>query len=172
MENKLRDELAESRLEIFRLKERLASVMPTMHKDLSLISLVPKWSGSESSTPLEEFSASIESAARIGNWNENDCREIFVLGLQDPAKSFYNSNFELHAEGVTWEAFKSAFRNRFKNVRTDQYHFTMLQNARQQKNESPQDFADRCRNLAHKTMYKTKTPLRKEYIEKTQSACA
>ena len=67
MENKLRDELTESRLEIASLKEKLASVMPKMHKDLSLISLVPKLSGSESSTPLEEFLASIESAARIGN---------------------------------------------------------------------------------------------------------
>ena len=158
MENKLPDELAESRLEITRLKERLASVMPTMHKDLSLISLVPKWSGSESSTPLEEFLASIESAARIGKWSENDCREIAVLRLQDPAKSFYNSNLELHAEGVTWEAFKFAFRDRLKDVRTDQYHFTRLQNARQQKNESPQDFADRCRKFSSENYVQNKRP--------------
>ena len=71
MENKLRDELAESRLEITRLNERLVSVMPTMHKDLSLISLFSKWSGAESSIPLEEFLASIESAAKIGNWKGN-----------------------------------------------------------------------------------------------------
>ena len=85
VENKLRDELADSRAEIARLKERLASVMPTMHKDLSLISLVPKWSGAETSTPFEKFLSSIETAAKIGNWSENDCLDIAVLRLQDPA---------------------------------------------------------------------------------------
>ena len=74
-------------------------------------------------------------------------------------QSFYNSNLELHAEGVTQEAFKVTFRDRFKDVRTDQYHFTRLQTARQQKNESTQDFADRCRNLAQKTMSKTNDPV-------------
>ena len=69
--------------------------------------------------------------------------------------SFCNSNLELHAEGVTWEWFKFSFRERFKDVRTDQYHFTRLETAKQGKNEIPQYYADRCRNLAQKIMSKT-----------------
>jgi hypothetical protein len=46
------------------------------------------------------------------------------------------------------------FRERFKDVRTDQYHFMRLQTARQAKHEGPQEFADRCRALARKVMCK------------------
>jgi len=46
----------------------MSSGMHTVHKDLSLISLVPKWSGVENATPLEEFLASIEREALIGKW--------------------------------------------------------------------------------------------------------
>jgi hypothetical protein len=59
-----REELAESKAEIARLKDRLSMAMPTVHKDLSLISLVPKWSGAETAAPLEEFLDSIETAAK------------------------------------------------------------------------------------------------------------
>jgi len=40
-----------------------------VHKDLSHISLVPKWSVSESPVSLEEFFENIESAAKIGRWH-------------------------------------------------------------------------------------------------------
>ena len=52
---RLQAELAESKNEIQRLRERLSMDTPTVHKDLSLISLVQKWSGLESAVPLEEF---------------------------------------------------------------------------------------------------------------------
>ena len=60
-----------------------------VHKDLSLVTLVPKWSGSDSSIALEEFLSSIESAAKIGHWSDLDKREIVVLKLTDSAKLFY-----------------------------------------------------------------------------------
>jgi len=59
---KLRQEIAESRAEIEKLRKQMSSGMHTVHKDLSLISLVPKWSGAENATPLE-FLASIDRAA-------------------------------------------------------------------------------------------------------------
>jgi hypothetical protein len=59
-------QLLESEEEITRLKERLSVGVPTVHKDFSLISLVPKWSGSESAILLEEFLQNIESAPKIG----------------------------------------------------------------------------------------------------------
>ena len=62
-EARLFPELQETKAELQRLKERVFSGTPTVHKDLSLVSLVPKWSGSESGIPLEEFLSSIEVAA-------------------------------------------------------------------------------------------------------------
>ena len=94
---KLQAELEQSEAEIVRLRERMSMGLPTVHKDLSLISLIPKWSGSESAVPLEEFLAIVDSAARIGNWDQTDCLEIVALKLADPTKSFHNTCLELHA---------------------------------------------------------------------------
>jgi hypothetical protein len=153
-ENKYRDELAESRAEIARLRERMAAMMPTVHKDLSLISLLPKWSGAEAAAPLEEFLSSIEGAAKMGRWDDANRLQVAILRLSDTAKAFYDAKLELHAEGTTWEEFKTVFRNRFKDPHTDQYHFTRIQTVWQLCNEGPQEFADRCRMLAQKVMCK------------------
>jgi hypothetical protein len=136
-EQRLQSESAEAKTEILRLRERLSLGTPTVNKDLSLISLVPKWSGSEAAVSLEEFISSIELAAKIGRWQDRDNFKIAVLKLTDSAKLFYQGCAELHMQ-----AFKEMFRQRYKDVRTDQYHFMKLQTARQNKNEGPQEFAD------------------------------
>jgi len=53
-EIRVRAELEESKAEIARFKQRMSPDAPTIRKDLSLISLVPKWSGAETSVPLED----------------------------------------------------------------------------------------------------------------------
>ena len=81
-----------------------------------------------------------------------------MMKLAGSAKLFYLGCTELHEEGTTWQMFKDAFRRRYKDTHTDQYHFTKLQTARQARNESPQEFADRCRSLAQKVMGKSDYP--------------
>jgi hypothetical protein len=65
--------------------------LPAVHKDLSLISLLPKWSGANLTVTLEEVLSSVESAAKIANWDSNDCRQIAALKLVDAAKTFHNT---------------------------------------------------------------------------------
>ena len=155
----LKAELLQARKEIERLIEReSANTTPIVHKDLSLISVIPKWSGSDDTVTLEEFLESIESSGSIGQWTENDQREFAVLKLTGSAKLFYQCCDELHEQGATWQLFKEAFRQRYRDVHTDQYHFTKLQTARQGKNESPQQFADCCKNLAQKVTIKSADP--------------
>jgi len=77
-----------------------------------LISLVPKWSGSESAISLEEFFSSIEGSAKIGHWAEADCLQVAVLKLAVSARTFYYSCPELHGENVLWQNFETAFRKR------------------------------------------------------------
>jgi len=84
--------------------------------------------------------------------------QIAALKLTDSARTFYNTCLELHAEDATWDNFKKAFRERFRDVHTDQYHLR-LQTARQAKHEGPQEFADRCRALAQKIMCKDSDPV-------------
>ena len=115
-EARILSELTETKDELQRLKERMSIGTPTVHKDLSLISLVPKWSGLDSGVTLEEFLASIETSAKLGRWLENDQREIAVMRLAGSAKLFYQGSTELHEEGTTWQMFKDAFRRRYKDT--------------------------------------------------------
>jgi hypothetical protein len=83
-------------------------------------------------------------------------RKCFII--TDAAIMFYNGCTELHEENVKWENFKSAVRRRFRDIHSDKYNFIKLQTARQGRNESPQEFADRCRGLAQKIIRKTDNP--------------
>jgi hypothetical protein len=88
-------------------------------KDLSLVGLIPKWSGTEKAAPLSEFFEAIEGTARLGNWSDADKIQVAVLKLTDAAKAFYSSAHEFHSSEVTWQQFKAALRSRFKDVRSD-----------------------------------------------------
>jgi hypothetical protein len=55
MADRLQAELAQTRLELQQLKERMETGVVTVHKDLSLVSLIPKCSGSDSTISLEDF---------------------------------------------------------------------------------------------------------------------
>ena len=59
----------------------------TVHKDLSLITLVPKWTVSEAAVTLVELISSIEIAVRIGQWEAADEVEIAILKLARSAKT-------------------------------------------------------------------------------------
>jgi len=52
--------------EINNLRSQVSSGRPTAPKNLSLISLIPRWSGTEKSVRVKEFFELVESSARIG----------------------------------------------------------------------------------------------------------
>jgi hypothetical protein len=66
----LQTKLAESKAKIQRLKESLSIGPKTIQKDLSLVTLIQKWLGSEPNVPLEDFLTSIESVSRLGSWGQ------------------------------------------------------------------------------------------------------
>jgi hypothetical protein len=113
-------QLAKLHLEVQQLQSRLQ----TSTKDLSLVSLVPKWAGTANSGSLHEFFESIEIASRIGNWSDDDMVRIATLKLTDNARLLYNATPALHSPDVTWETFKAAFLDRFRDPRTVQFHFS------------------------------------------------
>ena len=107
----LQQEPEESKSEIQRLRERM-SLGTTVHKDLSLISLIPRWSGSDSTNSLEEFISTLEASARIGRWEPKDTVEIAALKLERSARVFYQGCTELHTLDASWNTFKEVFRKR------------------------------------------------------------
>jgi hypothetical protein len=55
MDARWQAELLETKNELQRLKEHMSMGTPTVHKDLFLISVIPKWSGSDSTITLERI---------------------------------------------------------------------------------------------------------------------
>ena len=78
-EARLLAELADAKAELQRLKDRVPVGTPTVHKDLSLITLVPKWTGTDAAVTLQELISSVESYARLGRWEESDKVEVALL---------------------------------------------------------------------------------------------
>ena len=87
-------------------------------KNLSLVALVQKLSGTDKSVPLHEFFDTIKSTGRIGNWTEEDMVRIATLKLTDVARAFFNGTLELHDQRISWAANETAFQNRCRDVRT------------------------------------------------------
>jgi hypothetical protein len=71
-ESHLRQQLESVQLEICHLCTQVPSGRPTAPKDLSLVSYIPKWPGTEKSVHLEEFFETIETTGRVGNLTEAD----------------------------------------------------------------------------------------------------
>jgi hypothetical protein len=109
-EARLQAELKETKVKLHRLRDRFSLGTTTVRKDLSLATLVPKWSGADTAIPLAEFVSSIEGAARVGKWKDSDKIQVETLKLSDVGKQFYNGCSEIHSACVTWENFKSVFR--------------------------------------------------------------
>jgi hypothetical protein len=132
------------------------------NRDKSLVALIPKWTGTDKEVPLEEFLEAVEIAARLVNWTEADMVQIIILRLIDSARVFYEGNLDLHNKQIIWADFKAIFQQRFRDVRTDQFHFTQLETASQRNDESIQEFADMCRTLAYKTIPHVEDPVKRE----------
>ena len=139
------------------------------YKDLSLVSLIPKWSGGETAPPINEFFEIIEGSASIGNWTEADQKQVCALKLTDAARAFYSATPELRDPTISWQDFKVRFLQRFRDVRSVQYHFGQLYMARQRKGETAHEFLDRCRLLAKRTVPCTTDPvLQRAYNEQAE----
>jgi hypothetical protein len=115
---------------------------------MSLVTLIPKWSGTDTAIPLSEFFESIEGTARLGNWSEAHQVQVCALRLTDTARVFYSATPELRGPNVSWQNFKNRFLEIFKDVRTAQYHNTRLLTPRRKRDEMPNEFLDRLRILA------------------------
>lgn len=154
----LKEQIEQMQTELRNLRVQVSAPVPQQTKDLSLLGLIPKRSGSDKAVSVKDFFDTVESTAGIGNWSDSDKIRITVLKLTDVAKAFYCSSRVLQNVNVTWDAFKATFMHRFRDVRPPQFHYVQLQSARQHRDESPQDFADRVRALAMKTVPRVDDP--------------
>ena len=77
---------------------------------------------------------------------------------------FYSAQPELRAGDITFDNFRTAFINRFQDKHTDQYHYARVQNASQERNESPEVNLDRLPKLCQRTIRSSGKPVEQGVI--------
>jgi hypothetical protein len=130
--------------------QELQARIDTTTKDLSLLTLVPKWAGTETSGSLHEFLSAVENMAEMGNWSDKDKVRIATMKLEDAARVFVEAAPEIRGREVSWADFKKALQHRFRDPRTDHFHYLQLVSVRQKIGENVLSFADRVRTLGRK----------------------
>jgi hypothetical protein len=126
--------------------------------------LVEPWKGDSNSIPVIDFFESINEAAEMGRLSSKDKVRLARLKLRGAARTFYSAQSKLRADDVTYEEFRATFVTRFKEKHTDQYHYARVQNASQEKNESPEVFLDRLRKLCLRTVRSSDNPVEQGVI--------
>jgi len=138
--------------------------MATATKDMWVANLIEPWRGDSSSISVIEFFESIDEAAEMGRLSSKDKVHLAKLKIKGPARAFYSAQPQLRADDVTYADFRTAFVNRFTDKHTDQYHYTRVQNASQERNESPEVFLDRLRRLCQRTVRNSVNPVEQAVI--------
>ena len=90
MSEAVAQQMARLQLEVQSLQSQLQT-RPTVTKDLSSVSLIPKWAGNDKAIPLHDFFEAIERSVRVGKWSLADRIQVAVLTLADAARAFYKS---------------------------------------------------------------------------------
>jgi hypothetical protein len=134
-------------------------------KDLSLASSIKEWSGHSKAKPVTEFLTQIEQCARVSGWSENDLVNILKAKLTGEALQFVNGRDQLTDEHVTYEILKTALVDRFSEKLPARYHYNLLHEATQGKDESPSQFLDRVRLLSSKTIRKGTNPTEQRILK-------
>lgn len=134
-----------------------ATVTSTMVRDLTVSNLIDNWSG-EGPVSVTEFFNKIDRAAKSGNWSDSDKITVAILKLTGQAALFLSSSEEANRDDISYQRFRDIFVERFKIKHLDQFHYSALQNASQHRNETPEQFADRCRRLCSRTIRQVPDP--------------
>jgi hypothetical protein len=100
----------------------------------------------------------------MGRLTATDKVHLAKLKLKCPVKLFYTAQSDLRADDVAYMTFRTAFVNRFKDKHTDQYNYTTLQIASQEKNESTEVFLDRLRKLCQRMIRRTENAVEQAVI--------
>ena len=140
--------------------------MATVAKDMWVANLVEPWKGDHSSVSVHEFFEAIDEAAEMGRLSSKDKVRLARLKLRGVAKSFYSTQQGLKGDDVEYADFKANFVQRFKDKQVDQYHYTRLHNASQEKDESPEMYLDRLRKLCQKTVPQTENPVEQAILNR------
>jgi hypothetical protein len=140
--------------------------MATSAKDMWVANLVEFWKGEQGGISVYDFFETIDEAAEMGRLSTKDKLRLARLKIRGTAKSFYSTQLELKGDDVEYADFKAAFIQIFKDKQTDQYNYTRLQNASQERDDSPEIYLDRLRKLGQRTVQQTGDPVEQAILNR------
>ena len=148
--------IQEMQTEIQRLKVEVSSTprsspIPTM-KDVTLIAGIKDWTSDSKGCTVHEFFTQIDTYAKVSNWLEEEKALIAKAKLQGIALQYVQGRDVLAHDACSYGVLSEQLTERFSEKLAAQYHCTRLQDATQEKGESVEEFADRCKKLCQKTI--------------------
>jgi hypothetical protein len=99
-----------------------------------------------------EFFTQIDTYATVSNWTDDEKALIAKAKLQGIALQFVQGREFLANDSCPYALLREHLTERFSEKMPAQHHYTKLQDAVQDKGESVEAFADRCRRLCQKTI--------------------
>jgi hypothetical protein len=149
--------LQEMQAEIERLKVDIgstprASPTHTAMKDITLVAGIKDWTGDSKGRTVYEFFAQTDTYAKDRNWAVDEKALIAKAKLQGIALQFVQGRDFLANDACPYAVSRDHLIERFSEKMPAQYHYTKLQDAKQERGESVREFADRCRRLCQKTI--------------------
>ena len=138
----------------------------TARKDMWVANLVDPWRGDSNSISVFEFFESVDEAAEMGKLSTKDKVRLARLKLRGADRLFYSAQPLLKADDVTYGEFRRVFVERFKDKHTDQFDYSRLQTAVQEKHESLEVFLDRLRKLCQRTILGSNDPVEQAVINR------
>jgi len=149
-------DIQEIREEIERLKVEInttprASPIQTAMKDVTLVAGIQDWTGNSKGRTVHEFLAQIDTYAKVSNWADDEKALIVKAKLRGIPLQFVQGKEVLINDACPYAVLREQLIGRFIEKMPAQYHYTRLQEAVQEKNESVEELAERCRKLCQKT---------------------
>jgi hypothetical protein len=91
-------------------------------KYLSVVSLIPRFSGASNTCNVYEFIDAVNGAGKIGAWSDEYTTYAPKMELTGVTNTLYTGNTELHEENLPFERFTEIFNQRFQEIMPDQSH--------------------------------------------------
>ena len=135
------------REEIERLKVEInttprASPIQTAMKNVTFVAGIKDWTGDSKGRTIHEFLAQIDTYAEVSNWTDDEKALIVKAKLQGIALQFVQGREQLISDACPCAILRERLIGRFNEKMPAQYHYTRLQDAIQETNESVEEFAD------------------------------
>ena len=133
-------------------------------KNVTIVAGIKDWTGDSKGGSMHVFFTHINAYAKLSNWSEDEKALIAKATLQGIALQFVQGREFLTNYACHCAVLREHLTERFSEKIPAQYHYTKLQDATQEKGESVEEFADRCRRLCQKTIRNVEDEDTKDYI--------